>query len=143
MSHSVSTTLNITTAPNAQNLHHVLESVEGRLINGFIADGAVTVLDKPLTLVTEAVEEARNFLNQHGISLRRFGRVTHLIKGFESPFGLELLATVHWVMSREGATQRESVERQVYNWNDRKRQFTPRQIAIAEDRLRTQGWLSS
>ena len=45
-------------------------------------------------------------------------------------------------MSREGATQHESVERQVYDWNARKRQFTPRQLFIAEERLRSQGWLS-
>ena len=45
-------------------------------------------------------------------------------------------------MSREGATQHESVERQVYGWNARKQQFTPRQLAIAEERLRAQGWLS-
>ena len=45
-------------------------------------------------------------------------------------------------MSREGATQHESVERQVYSWNVRKQQFTPRQLAIAEERLRSHGWLS-
>jgi hypothetical protein len=45
-------------------------------------------------------------------------------------------------MSREGATQHDSVERHVYDWNARKRQFTPRQLAIAEERLRSQGWLS-
>ncbi|MEE1869238.1 DarT ssDNA thymidine ADP-ribosyltransferase family protein [Pseudomonas auratipiscis] len=34
--------------------------------------------------------------------------------------------TEHWVMSREGATQHDSVARQVYGWNLRKQQFTPR-----------------
>ncbi len=27
--------------------------------------------------------------------------MTSLVEGFESPFGLELLATVHWVMKHE------------------------------------------
>jgi hypothetical protein len=44
-------------------------------------------------------------------------------------------------MSREGATQFDAVERQVYGWNARKQQFTPRQLAIAEERLRAHGWL--
>ena len=126
--------------PYAENLRHVLKAVEGHLIAGY-ADGG-DAPDKPLTLVPGAVEDAKGYLDQHDISRARFERVTKLVEGFESPYGLELLATVHWVMSREGATQHESVERQVYDWNARKRQFTPRQLAIAEERLRSQGWLS-
>lgn len=126
--------------PYAENLRHVLKAVEGHLIAGY-ADGG-DAPDKPLTLVPGAVKDAKDYLDQHDISRARFERVTKLVEGFESPYGLELLATVHWVMSREGATQHESVERQVYDWNARKRQFTPRQLAIAEALLRSQGWLS-
>ena len=125
----------------AEMLHHLLETVDGKLINGYTADDGFGALDRPLTLVPGVVEEARKFFNHHGMSRQRFGRVLRLIEGFESPFGLELLATVHWVVNREGATQCESIQRQVYNCNDRKRQFTPRQIAIAQDRLCAQGWL--
>jgi O-acetyl-ADP-ribose deacetylase (regulator of RNase III) len=125
--------------PYAENLRHVLRELEGHLIAGY-ADGG-DAPDKPLSLVPGAVEEAKNFLDQHEISLARFERVTRLVEGFESPYGLELLATVHWVMSREGATQHDSVARQVYAWNPRKQQFTPRQLAIAEERLKSQGWL--
>ena len=126
--------------PYAENLRHVLKAVEGHLIAGY-ADGG-DAPDKPLTLVPGAVEDAKNYLDQHDISRAHFERVTKLVEGFESPYGLELLATVHWVMSREGATQHESVERRVYDWNARKRQFTPRQLVIAEERLRSQGWLA-
>ena len=37
-------------------------------------------------------------------------------------------------------TLRDVVER-TYAWNDRKRQFTPRQIGIAAEVLTTQGWV--
>ena len=93
--------------------------------------------DKPLTLVPGAVEHAKGYLDRHDISRARFERVTKLVEGFESPYGLELLATVHWVMSREGATQHDSIERQVYSWNPRKQQFSPRQLAIAQEQLRS------
>lgn len=126
--------------PYAENLRHVLRAVEGHLISGY-ADGG-DAPDKPLSLVPGAVEEAKDYLDQHEISRVRFERVTQLVEGFESPYGLELLATVHWVMSREGATQHDSVARKVYDWNSRKQQFTPRQLAIAEQRLVSQGWLS-
>jgi O-acetyl-ADP-ribose deacetylase (regulator of RNase III) len=127
--------------PYAENLRHVLRAVEGHLISGY-ADGG-DAPNKPLSLVPGAAEEAKNYLDQYEISRAHFERVTQLVEGFESPYGLELLATVHWVMSREGATQHDSVTRQVYEWGARKRQFTPRQIAIAEERLKSQGWLSS
>lgn len=126
--------------PYAKNLSHVLKAIEGHLVSGY-ADGG-DAPDKPLSLVPGAVEDAKGYLDQHDISRARFERVTKLVEGFESPYGLELLATVHWVMNREGANQHASVERHVYGWNDRKRQFTPRQLAIAEERLRNQGWLS-
>jgi O-acetyl-ADP-ribose deacetylase (regulator of RNase III) len=126
--------------PYAENLRHVLRAVEGHLIADY-ADGGDAPY-KPLSLVPGAVEEAENYLDQHEISRGRFERVTRRVEGFESPYGLELLATVHWVMSREGATQHDSVARHVYDWNARNRQFTPRQLAIAEERLKSQGWLS-
>ena len=126
--------------PYAENLRHVLHAVEGHLIAGY-ADGG-DAPDKPLSLVPGAVDEAKSYLDQHQISRARFERVTRLVEGFESPYGLELLATVHWVMSREGATQPDSVARLVYDWNPRKRQMTQRQIGIAMERLRTQGWVS-
>jgi O-acetyl-ADP-ribose deacetylase (regulator of RNase III) len=126
--------------PYAENLRHVLRAVEGHLITGY-ADGG-DAPDKPLSLVPGAVEEAKDYLDQHAVSRARFERVTRLVEGFESTYGLELLATVHWVISREGATQHDSVARQVYDWNSRKQRFTPRQLAIAEERLKSQGWLS-
>lgn len=126
--------------PYAENLRHVLHAVEGHLIAGY-ADGG-DAPDKPLSLVPGAVDEAKGFLDQHEISRARFERVTRLVEGFESPYGLELLATVHWVMSREGASEHDSVARHVYAWNGRKRQFTPRQLAIAEERLKSQNWLA-
>ena len=124
--------------PYAENLRHVLRAIEGYLIAGY-ADGG-DAPDKPLLLVPGAVDEARGFLDQYAVSRARFERVTKLVEGFESPYGLELLATVHWVMSREDAGHHDSVARQVYEWNVRKQQFTSRQIAIAEERLKSQGW---
>src|SRR5690606_791965 len=126
--------------PYAENLRHVLNMIEGHLISGY-ADGGDNP-NKILSLVPGAVEDARTYLNQHKTRRTHFERVIKLVEGFESPYGLELLATVHWVIRYEGAIQSDSVKRQVYQWNDRKRQFTQRQLVIAEERLRSQGWLS-
>jgi O-acetyl-ADP-ribose deacetylase (regulator of RNase III) len=127
--------------PYAENLRHVLHAIEGHLISGY-ADGG-DAPDKPLTLVPGAVEEAKNFLDRHEISRARIERVTRLVEGFESPRGLELLGTVHWVMSKEGAKSHDSVAHRVFGWSARKQRLSLRQLAIAERRLKAQGWLPS
>ncbi|MCB0044222.1 MAG: macro domain-containing protein [Caldilineaceae bacterium] len=125
--------------PYADNLRHVLNAVEGYLVSGY-ADGG-DAPDKPLTLMPGAVEEAAKFLQQYPDTRMRFDKVAELVEGFESPFGLELLATVHWSIQHDNMTSADAVIRHMYNWNERKRQFTPRQISLAIDTLASKDWL--
>ena len=127
--------------PYAENLRHVLHAVEGHLVSGY-ADGG-DAPDKRLELVVGAVEDASRFLDEHPETRARFDRVADLVEGFESPFGLELLSTVHWVMKERSATSLEEVVERTYAWNERKRQFTRRQIALAVDVLARQGWVDA
>lgn len=124
--------------PYAENLRHVLHAIEGHLIAGY--DDGGDAPDKPLTLVPGAVEEASAFIAEHQETRERFDRVAALVEGFESPFGLELLSTVHWVMRHEPVHTLPDVVARTYAWSDRKRQFTPRQIGIAVDVLASKGW---
>jgi len=126
--------------PYAENLRHVLHAIEGHLVSGY-ADGG-DAPDKLLTLVPGAIDEAEHFLEQHDDTRSRFDRVAALVEGFESPFGLELLSTVHWVIAREGAGILDDVVARTYAWNPRKRQFTRRQIDIAMRVLREKGWVA-
>ena len=127
--------------PYAENLRHVLRAIEGHFVAGY-ADGG-DAPDKPLTLVPGAAEDANAFLKANAQTRERFSRVGELVEGFETPFGLELLATVHWVAQHEvgTVTPAEIIER-TYAWNDRKRQFTPRQIGIAMKVLARHGWIA-
>ncbi len=127
--------------PYAENLRHVLREVEGHLISGY-ADGG-DAPDKPLSLVPGAVEEAESYLASHSATHERLDRTAALVEGFETPYGLELLATVHWVATREGASSTEAVAAAVHDWNPRKKQFTPTQIRLAEQRLTEAGWASA
>lgn len=124
--------------PYAENLRHVLNAIEGHLVSGY-ADGG-DAPDKQLKLVPGAIEDATTFLQQHSDTRARFAKVAKLVEGFESPFGLELLSTVHWVMKNEPVSTVEEVVGHTYAWNDRKRQFTPRQIALAVEVLSSKGW---
>jgi O-acetyl-ADP-ribose deacetylase (regulator of RNase III) len=124
--------------PYAENLRHVLHAIEGHLIAGY-ADGG-DAPDKQLSLVPGAVEDAAVFLSQHADTRARFDKVAALVGGFESPFGLELLSTVHWLMKHESVVTLDDVVVRTYAWNERKRQFTRRQIGIAVEVLSRQGW---
>lgn len=127
-----------TYGPYAENLRHVLRALEGHLISGY-ADGG-DAPDKQLELVPGATGDARAVLDSHPLTRARFDRVADVVRGFESPFGLELLATVHWV-ARQGARTPAEAVAATYAWGDRKRQFSARQIELALDTLREKGWL--
>ena len=125
--------------PYAENLRHVLRAIEGHLVSGYSDGGDAP--NKQLKLVPQAVTDAQNFLKEHPDTRTRFDKVAELIEGFESPFGLELLSTVHWVLKNEPVDTGNTVVDRVYAWHDRKRQFTPRQIALAADVLSSKGWI--
>jgi O-acetyl-ADP-ribose deacetylase (regulator of RNase III) len=126
--------------PYAQNLRHVFTKIEGYFISGY-ADGGDRP-DKHLKLVPGAAIEAEDYLQQHQATRDRFDKVAALVDGFESSFGLELLATVHWVVTKEKAQTREEIVRQTYIWNEHKRQFSYRQINLAVDVLAGKDWIS-
>ncbi|MBW4481381.1 MAG: macro domain-containing protein [Tildeniella torsiva UHER 1998/13D] len=125
--------------PYAENLRHVLSAIEGHLVSGY-ADGG-DAPDKPLQLVPGAVKDATAFLQQYPDTRDRFNKVAALVEGFESPFGLELLSTVHWIVNNEAVSSVNEVIHQTYAWSDRKRKFTPRQIALAVNVLENKQWV--
>ena len=125
--------------PYAENLRHVLLAIEGHLVSGY-ADGG-DAPDKQLKLVPGAIDDAVAFLEQHDPTRARFDKVAELVEGFESPFGLELLSTVHWVMTHETGRTLDDVVTHTYAWNPRKQQFSPRQIGIAVNVLSQKAWV--
>ena len=124
--------------PYAENLRHLLNEVEGHFISGY-GDGGERP-DKQLELVPGAVEDATKALHRSPKTRERFDRVTDLVDGFESAFGLELLSTVHWVLVRDNPSSQDDLVRLTYAWNERKKRFSPRQIGLAADVLREKGW---
>ena len=125
--------------PYAENLRHVLKAVEGHLVSGY-ADGG-DIPDKQLQLVPGALDDVNAFLKQQPKTQIHLDRVSDLVEGFESPFGLELLSTVHWVATQESAQSMDDVVTETYAWSDRKQQFSRRQIELAVDMLSRKKWI--
>jgi O-acetyl-ADP-ribose deacetylase (regulator of RNase III) len=128
--------------PYADTLRHVLNRMEGHFIQGY-GDGANTP-DTSIELLPNAIEEADAFLEDHRDTKDRFDRVTNLIEGFETPYGMELLATVHWVATNDDILARSDVDAAIAGvkaWSPRKKEkFKPEHIKIAWARLRHQQW---
>jgi len=126
--------------PYANNLSHVLNTIEGHMVMGY-ADGGNDPR-KELTLMPGAVDDAQKHMLTQPDTMERIKRVTELVDGFETPFGLELLATVHWVASNDADTLEKVIE-ETYAWHAHKRQFDRRQIETAMNRLISLKWLSA
>ena len=124
--------------PYATNLRHVLNHIEGYFITGY--GDAEDRPDLALELKPQAAEQAEDFLSRKKITQQRFDRVAQLIQGFETSFGMELLATVHWVMTREDADTPEKAIHRVHAWNSRKQMFQQHHIRAAWERLHKSEW---
>lgn len=132
--------------PYADNLRHVLKALEGHHLRGF-GDGSNPVEhSEPVVVLPGAAEEAADALADHPEVGSRMHRVLELVEGFESPFGLELLASVHWAAVRAewGADDGpDTVSERVMAWSARKRRlFSADHITTAWEQLRDQGWLA-
>ena len=126
--------------PYAENLGHVLSRIEGYYTVGYRDGGDLP--NKRMELVPGAIDEARVYLNSTIETREHEEIVIKLVQGFESSFGLELLASVHWVVTMEEASNINDVVDKVYEWNPRKQKFTFDQIELAYERLNEQGWFN-
>ncbi|WP_218422141.1 macro domain-containing protein [Stutzerimonas stutzeri] len=124
--------------PYAHNLNKVLEVMEGHFIRGY---GDSQKPDAQIELLPGAIAEADAFLASHEASKPRLKRVAALIEGFETPYGMELLATVHWVAHHDCADAEQAIAA-VHSWNPRKaRVFRPEHIRTAWAHLARRNWL--
>lgn len=126
--------------PYTETLHYVLQRMEGHFVRGYGDRSRSTAIG----LLPGAIDKADELLQQYPQTRDRLERVGQLIEGFETPYGMELLATVHWVAQEDPAARGDvntAVDR-VYAWNERKRKlFQPEHVRKAWVRLRDEGWL--
>lgn len=127
--------------PYAENLRHVLSDVEGNLTTGYSGEGDAPT--EQIELLPGAVDNADAFLTDHRATRERFDRVAALVDGFETPYGLELLATAHWVATKEDARTPDTIAAAIYEWAPGKSQFSRAQISLAVERLADDAWVEA
>jgi O-acetyl-ADP-ribose deacetylase (regulator of RNase III) len=125
--------------PYAHNLNHVLRALEGHYLEGAISSAP----DTEVKLRPGSAEAAAATIAQDARASERLNRVSRLIEGFETPYSMELLATVHWTMkySPEAVADGKECVRRVHEWGARKRRIMKAEhIEIARQRLLEESW---
>lgn len=126
--------------PYSDRLRHVVKAMDGHYLVG-VGDFAG---ESDIAVLPGAVAEADEFIRQSGDEdlINHVERVRNLINGFETPYGMELLATVHWVATQEPRARNvDDAIAAVRNWNARKRAvLREHHIRIAWDRLDKGRW---
>lgn len=133
--------------PYAYNLRHVLDQMDGHYITGV---GDHDLADAQISLMPGANIAADNCLSMSLDVQDKLKKLSDLIDGFESPYGMELLATVHWAAKYStNSNDLEIVTQAVHNWEPAKPAWNQRKkllmksahIKIALERLNQQGWI--
>lgn len=126
--------------PYASQLRHALDRMDGHYIHG-VGDG---VVESAITPDKQALAEAKQFIASSDSQLNeRVERVADLIAGYQSPFGMELLASVHWVAKQEGAISTEQALEKIQQWNPRKKQLMKaHHVESAWHQLQRLHWIS-
>jgi len=128
--------------PYADNLNHALQHIEGHFIRGYGDRSAKA----EIRLMPDAIDRAREFLKKKPEAEEHLERVKKLIEGFETPYGMELLSTVHWVVKHEKGQFGDlaAIQEKVESWSERKKALMkPQHIIMALQRLEQQGWVSA
>jgi O-acetyl-ADP-ribose deacetylase (regulator of RNase III)/uncharacterized protein YwgA len=109
--------------PYANNLQHLLHELE----KGYIQSKKPIHDSKPLDIIyfnTESTPDIARFVERvcSVDEKKRLSNIVKLMSGFESPFGLELLATVDWIMIKEGNKDitAEDIKVKIKKWSKRK-----------------------
>jgi O-acetyl-ADP-ribose deacetylase (regulator of RNase III) len=130
-----------TYGPYAPALRHSLIQMENHLTRGF-GEGRDDP-STPIEVLPGAIESANNFLADRDDTIDRLKGVAHLIRGYEDPYGMELLSSVHWVMAHNSEAKADAsvAVAAVHAWNARKRKLLKSEhLRKAWQRLKEQRW---
>jgi O-acetyl-ADP-ribose deacetylase (regulator of RNase III) len=126
--------------PYSERVRHLIQEMEGTFLQGH-GDGTAAVLSlEPIAPTDRAREELVNYQTTAPEATERLlvNQVLGQVEGFEGPYGLELLASTHWVVRHENAE--DDAPEKVRGWTRRKgRIFTDAHVKAAIAHLRNVG----
>jgi O-acetyl-ADP-ribose deacetylase (regulator of RNase III) len=120
--------------PYANNLDHLLDALDGSYLK---SDKRIPDCD-PLDVIAfndVKKKKVEVYLNSEGKAfLPALEKASEVIDGFESPFGMELLSTVDWLLVKENCEPTlASVKEGIANW-PAGNQWAERKLALFDDK---------
>jgi O-acetyl-ADP-ribose deacetylase (regulator of RNase III) len=125
--------------PYSDKLHQAFKVMEAkRYISGY-SDEERKVIVTPSTFAA-----ANEFLKESSFDISQVvKRLSFLVEGYESPYGMELLSSVHFLSITEGITTQPEMSVALEAWNDHKRDsFSRDAVTLALTRLRDDNFLN-
>ena len=126
--------------PYSETLSMAFKSMEAkRYITGYSEEEGTVV-------VTQATLAASDeFLKAQGIDVSPIvNNLSLLIEGYESPYGMELLSSVHFLFATEGISTQPEMSDALEAWNDHKREsFSRAAVDAALIRLNDDGYITA
>jgi hypothetical protein len=130
--------------PYADKLRHLLNTLDGSYLHSAKRINDASPYDY-IWVNSPELEEARNYLKaNHTPYLAAADLATDSISGFESPLGLELLSTVHWLVYKAKLSPTlSSVKAGISRWpggvdsaSRKSKIFDDRLVEMALDKLK-------
>lgn len=126
--------------PYAANLNKMVEALSPVFLT---YEGDLSKPDTTISLVTDKKQSTQDYLSNQ-ISSEEKGRlekVENFIEGFESNFGLELLATVAYAIEQCPPCSKEEIIEEIHAWTDRKKELmTQHMISVSYERVKKFVW---
>lgn len=124
----------------SRNLHGPYSDTLRKAFISFEQHGMIkgfTTGDRQTHVTNSGCAVADEFLaKRDGSSDEIIDRLSKLIQGYENPYGLELLTSVHWLAHNENHRPVEKVIEEMKGWNENKRNlFDEKAIRTAYKRL--------
>jgi O-acetyl-ADP-ribose deacetylase (regulator of RNase III) len=120
--------------PYAEGLTHAVERMEGHFIKGFGDRSKASTLEPTL----EGLHLAKKQVRGDPEAKKAMEAFQDVIRGYETPYGLELLASVHWALHHpiKGVPADLDLVEKVHAWSKRKKaMFPPSHIEQARERV--------
>lgn len=124
--------------PYSDKVKHILYYLNGSYITGYSSKD-----QKPfeeLGLISDAEIEVDEFLDkpENATHKSTVEKTKSFLTGFYSPFGLELLSTIDFIISEKKADTEEKIIKELENWSNRKKTLFTNQkfIQIALNNLK-------
>jgi len=125
--------------PYSGKVKHVLYYLNGSYIVGYSSKDKRPF--EELGIVRDAEKEVNDFLNKPENAEHKavVEKTKKFLSGFYSPFGLELLSTIDFIITEKNIDTQEDIMRELENWSNRKRTlFTnPRFVQVATQNIKS------